>query len=133
MADSKLLKAAELAAIIYNAVRDFILLQPAVTDGQAFDALPEGQRALFESQIIKIATNIRVKPKELHDNWKVTAQRMSAQGELDQDFIVISEPYMIPFDELPIWMKSQYRLQLQMVRTLLRHNKNAERAQKRER
>ena len=134
MFEDKIVPADELNVIVYNAINAFYqaAVDP-VTPITPFESLEPELKALFELQMGLIVKNIKLKPKELHDNWKVTAQQMIAQGIIRQELVAKLNPYMVPFVNLPVWRQTTYRLQLQLARTLLRHNRNVERAHKRQR
>ena len=132
MAD-KILLVEEITEIIYYSAMHLGRLLAPDTELVTFDKLSGPERAIIDSQVAKMIENVRLDPHELHDNWKVTTQSLIAKGIVEDKLIAKLEPYMIPFRELPVWKKTEYRLHLQLVRTLLRHNKNVERAQKRQR
>ena len=123
----------KIGALIHAAIRSFNELANPVTPIEAFGDLSDGEKALFNSQMAQMVENIKLDPHELHDKWKVTAQEMIDAGTISQDLVANLETYMLPFRELPVWKKTEYRLQLQLARTLLRHNRNVERAEKRQR
>jgi len=132
--DGKMILTTEkLNAIIYAAIRDLNELTNPVTPIEAFDDLPEALQTIFNSQMAIIIDDIKTRPKELHDKWKVTAQELIDSDTISQDLVANLETYMLPFRKLPVWKQTEYRLQLQLARTLLRHNRNVERYEKRQR
>jgi hypothetical protein len=127
------LDARKITVIIYGAIRELRKVTYPDTPFPAFDKLEPADREALEDQTLAIIDNPRVKPAELHDNWHVTTQKMIADDALDQNSIARLNPYMIPFRELATGKKTEIRLHLQLARTLIRHNRNVERHQKRQR
>jgi hypothetical protein len=122
-----------MTVIIYGAIRELHRVTFPDILQVSFNKLEPIERRSFEDQTLAIIDDPRIKPAGLHDKWYVTTQKLIADGALNQKFIARLNPYMIPFRELAIEKKTEIRLHLQMARTLIRHNRNVERDQKRQR
>lgn len=129
----KELTTADMAKIIYNSGREIDLVTQKVTTWPPFDSLEMELVPLFVSQVEAIINNIRLRPHELHQHFKVTAQQMIANLAPAQNILDKLEPYMIPFQALSEIEKTKFRLQVQLARVLMRHNRNVKRAEKRQR
>jgi hypothetical protein len=127
------LDARKMTVIIYGAIKEFKRVTLPDTLQVPFDMLEDDEKAILEDQTCRIIDNPRIKPAELHDIWYVTTQKVIAEDGLDQNSIARLNPYMIPFRELATGKKTEIRLHLQLARTLIRHNRNVERHQKRQR
>lgn len=121
----------EIARIVYNSWLELVMAHGSVAPWQPFDSLPEPLKALEMIQIEHIIGNIQARPHELHAFYRVTGQKMIRDTAPGENIIANLEPYMIPFTGLDIIRQTRFRLQVQLTRTLLRHNRNVKRAQKR--
>jgi hypothetical protein len=128
----KELTTAEIARIIYNSWLVFHKTVDAVTPWEPYDSLPEPLKALEVAQVEAIINKMRLRPHELHENLVVTVQNIVAEGQLDEKISFRLAPYMIPFSGLGIELKTRFRLQVQLARILLRHNRNVKRQAKRQ-
>lgn len=129
----KELTTAEMAKIIYNSMREMDLVTQEVTTWPPFDSLEMELIPLFVGQTEAIINNIRIRPHELHQHFKVTAQQMIANTNPAQNILDKLAPYMIPFQALSEIEKTKFRLQVQLARILMRHNRNVKRAIQRQR
>ena len=127
------LSADHMAAFVYAQVSFFVGCTTGVTVNPDIDTANPVDRASFDDLMLIIIEDPGVKPKELHDKWAVTTQKMVDDGALDENNLARLKPYMVPFSELPIIYQTKYRLQVQLTRTLIRYNRNGQRAQKRQR
>jgi len=127
------LKPDEISKILLYTTAVFTGYAAGVTPETAIDDLNKVDQASFEDLTLVIIEDPSLKPRELHDKWVVTTKKMIEDGALDDKNIARLEPYMIPFSELPLNIQTIYRLQVQLTRTLLRHNRNGERNTKRQR
>jgi hypothetical protein len=129
----KELTTAQMAKICYGAWWDLDFINDMVAAWEPFDNLPEPLKTLEVGQVEAIIENIRIRPHELHEKFKVTVQNMVAEGQLEENIIARLKPYMIPFVGLSVINQTKFRLQVQLTRILMRHNKNVERSKKRPR
>jgi hypothetical protein len=132
MAEDKVLTAEEMNVIIYAAIQCYTAGLDPVTPLTPFDKVEPEFRAIFEMQMAKIYEKSGLKPRELQAFSGATVQDMIAQGIIKEELVAKLNPYMLPFNKLPVSKQTEYRLQLQLARTLLRHNRNVERAKKRQ-
>ena len=132
MAEDKVLTAEEMNVIIYAAIQCYTAGLDPVTPLTPFDKVEPEFRAIFEMQMAQIYEKSGLKPRELQAFSGVTVQDMIAQGIIKEELVAKLNPYMLPFNKLPVSKQTEYRLQLQLARTLLRHNRNVERAKKRQ-
>lgn len=123
----------DMARIAYTAWQDLAQVTGEVADWPAYDSLPEQLKGLETLQIDHITANIKLRPHQLHEYYKVTGQKMIRDLNLDDNIIAKLDAYMIPFSLLSVINQTRFRLQVQLARTLLRHNRNVKRAQKRQR
>jgi len=127
----KELTTTEMAQIIYTSWLELEKVTDPVTPWQPFDSLNNELKALEVAQVERIIKNIRLRPHELHQYFKVTGQKLIADGALDENIIARLNIYMIPFGGLGIVQKTRFRLQVQLTRILMRHNRNVTREEKR--
>jgi hypothetical protein len=120
----------EMAAIIHASISELATIADTVTAWAPFDSLPKYVKELHVLQVTAIIDNQRVRPNELHQIFKVTGQKWIAAGTVEDNNIARLKTYMIPFNELPLIVKTNYRLQVQLTRTLIRHNRNVKRSEK---
>lgn len=129
----KELTTAEITQIIYTAWRELALVTDEVTPWEPFDTLDNTLKALEMAQTQAIIDNPALRPFQLHEQFKVTAQQMIKAVAPNENIIARLNAYMIPFRALSLAAKTKFRLQAQLGRVLMRHNKNVERSKKRQR
>jgi hypothetical protein len=129
----KELTTGEMVRIIYTTWRELYLVADPVTPWEPFNELDPALYALETAQVEALIANVRTRPNELHQIFKVTGQKMISDLVVNENIIARLKPYMIPFERLPAIDKTKFRLQVQLTRTLMRHNRNVKRYQKRQR
>lgn len=123
----------QIAKIAYSSVSDLMVMGAVDTPWNRWEELPEPMKPLIIAQVSAIMDNVGLKPRQLHDLMKVTIQQQRAKKQLTDDTFAIFDPYMIPFNQLTPVDQTGYRLLLQLVRILVRYNRNVRAYEKRQR
>jgi len=127
------LSANQMAAIVYGMTSLFAGCVKGVTHEPDIAKIDPVDRESFEAATLEIIEDRGIKPRELHANWVVTTQKMIEDNALEQISIAKLKPYMVSFNELPLHVRTMYRLQVQITRNLIRYNRNGKRENERQR
>jgi hypothetical protein len=116
----------QIAEIAYEASAQLQRVADPAISQVAFSMLDPADLKIFMAQISAIIKNPRIKPMQLHQHFMVAAQQLIARGEIEKNKTAILDAYMIPFNELDEITRTKYRLQVQLVRIMVRHNRNVQ-------
>lgn len=123
----------QIGRIVHGMIALFAGVVSGVTREPDIDKVNPVDKESFEDLTLAIIEDPGIRPRELHEKWVVTTQQMIADNALDEKNVARLKPYMVSFNELSLDKQTEYRLQVQLIRNLVRYNRNGERAHKRQR